>query len=139
MLLPASFLLRRQTSAFRKPCPRTDNPVAVKADVMADVKADAKADARTMNVVLLLVAASMPDSVVLRRRADSVVLARPLAALHRRAASAAASAEVSAVASAADSAEVSAAVCLVATSRPTAPSRWKALPSSTGTSSNELI
>ena len=90
MLVPASFLLRRQTSAFRKPCPRTDNPVAVKADVMADVKADAKADARTMNVVLLLVAASMPDSVVLRRRADSVVLVRPLAVLHPRADSASA-------------------------------------------------
>ena len=90
MLVPASFLLRRQTSAFRKPCPRTDNPVAVKADVMADVKADAKADARTMNVVLLLVAASMPDSVVLRRRADSAVLVRPLAVLHPRADSASA-------------------------------------------------
>ena len=86
MLVPASFLLRRQTSAFRKPCPRTDNPVAVKADV----KADAKADARTMNVVLLLVAASMPDSVVLRRRADSAVLVRPLAVLHPRADSASA-------------------------------------------------
>ena len=86
MLVPASFLLRRQTSAFRKPCPRTDNPVAVKADV----KADAKADARTMNVVLLLVAASIPDSVVLRRRADSVVLVRPLAVLHPRADSASA-------------------------------------------------
>ena len=84
MLVPASFLLRRQTSAFRKPCPRTDNPVAVKADV----KADAKADARTMNVVLLLVAASMPDSVALRRRADSVVLVRSLAVLHPRADSA---------------------------------------------------
>ena len=82
-----SFRLRRQTLELRKPRSRTDNPVA---DVKADAKEDAKEDVRTMNVVLLLVAVSMPDSADLHRRADSVVLVRPLAELYPRAASASA-------------------------------------------------
>ena len=86
-----SFRLRRQTLELRKPRSRTDNPVAdVKADAKADAKEDAKEDVRTMNVVLLLVAVSMPDSADLHRRADSVVLVRPLAELYPRAASASA-------------------------------------------------
>ena len=63
MLVPVSFRHRRLTSILRKPRSRTDSPVA-----------DAKADARIANAALLLVAASMPDSVVLLLREGSAAL-----------------------------------------------------------------
>ena len=66
-LVPVSFRHRRLTSVLRKPRSRTDSPVA-------DAKADTKADARIANAALLLVAASMPDSVDLLLRVVSAAL-----------------------------------------------------------------